>query len=285
VDLDSAARDLYALTPGEFTARRDALTREARDAGDKDLARQVNGLRKPAVAAWLVNQLATEGVAELQQLLDVGAQLRDAQADLAGRRMQELSRQRHQLVRSLTRTAGQIAADRGQPATAAVVQQVSETLGAAVADPQAAAAVSSGRLTRPLAYAGLGEVDVSAATATPLRLVGSPDQAASPAKAKVNVKAEPTPRADRLPELRAAARSAADDAAAAARQLQEATTSRDELSTRVEELQQSLAQSRYDLAAARSAADRAERGLRQAERAARMATRALQAADGSAPTS
>lgn len=283
MDLDSAARELYALTPGEFTARRDALTREARDAGDKDLAKQVNGLRKPAVAAWLVNQLAIEGPAELHQLLDLGAQLRDAQAGLVGRRMQELSRQRQQLVRSLSRIAARLATDRGQQATAAVVQQVTETLGAAVADPQAAAAVSSGRLTRPLVYAGLGEVDVSAATATPLRLVPETGSAAAPRRQKKQQKAGLAP--DRLEELRAAAQAADDDAAAAARQLEDATASREELSERVEQLQHSLAQSRYDLAAARTAADRAGRELRQSERSARAAQRALREAEASAPTS
>ena len=39
---------------------------------------------------------------------------------------------------------------------------------AAVADPAAAQAVASGRLTKTLAYAGFGEVDLTAATATPL---------------------------------------------------------------------------------------------------------------------
>ncbi len=44
-----------------------------------------------------------------------------------------------------------------------------ETLRAALADPNAALAVASGHLTRALSYAGLGEVDIEAATATPLR--------------------------------------------------------------------------------------------------------------------
>lgn len=273
MDLESAARELYALTPGDFTARRDALTREARSAGDKDLATQINGLRKPAVAAWLVNQLAVAGVEELQTLLDVGEQLRDAQADLAGSRMQELSRTRHRLVRSLARTAEQLATEQGQTVTPAAVRQVEETLGAAVADPQAAAAVSSGRLTRALVYAGLGEVDVSAATATPLRLV----RETAPARGRA--KDEAAPRQDELRRLRAAAESAADEAAAAGRRNDEARTAHDVLSVRAEELQRALTQARLELGAARSAADRAQRDHQRAERAARGAARALREAD------
>ena len=50
----------------------------------------------------------------------------------------------------------------------AVRAELDATLLAAVADPAAGQAVLSGALTRALSYAGLGEVDITAATATPL---------------------------------------------------------------------------------------------------------------------
>ena len=55
--------------------------------------------------------------------------------------------------------------------TATVRDQVTSTLTAAVADPTAEAAVTSGRLVSPLSYAGFGEVDLTDAVATPLHVV------------------------------------------------------------------------------------------------------------------
>ena len=55
-----AAQDLYALAPGDFTGERDRLVREARDAGDRELAATLKGLRRPVLAAWAVNLLVRE---------------------------------------------------------------------------------------------------------------------------------------------------------------------------------------------------------------------------------
>jgi hypothetical protein len=171
VDLDDVTSELYALAPGDFTARRTALAARARDESHKDLAQEIARLRRPTVSAWLVNQLvrgeagADEDVEELES---VGGELREAQARLDGPRMKELARRRQQLVASLVRRAEQVAGDDGQKVSTAVQRELEETFGAAVADEEACRAVTSGRLTRALAYAGLGEVDLTAATATAL---------------------------------------------------------------------------------------------------------------------
>src|SRR4051812_14418257 len=77
VDLDEVADRLYGLLPGEFTAAREALAKEARAAGDAELSRGVRALRKPTVVAWAVNQASRRRPHELEELLDVGRRLRE----------------------------------------------------------------------------------------------------------------------------------------------------------------------------------------------------------------
>lgn len=174
-DLESIADELYAGSPATFVATRDALAKAARSAGDPELARAVKALRRPATAAWLVNLLAhsEHGLGQLSALAD---RLREAQGRLDGATMKELGRERNRVVADLTRRAVALAteADADYRGTPQVQDQVSATLGAAIANPAAEAAVRSGRLVSALAYAGLGEVDLTDAVATPLRSVPRP---------------------------------------------------------------------------------------------------------------
>jgi len=85
----------------------------------------------------------------------------------------------------------------GLPAN--VRDDVTATFEAATADPQLGAAVRSGRLVKPLRYAGFGELpDLSDAMATPLRIVKPTEQpAGKPAKnsaAKPPAKKAPPPK-------------------------------------------------------------------------------------------
>src|SRR6516165_7029307 len=160
-DLASAAEALYALSPGDFTAARDERAAEARAAGDRDLAQAIGGLRRPVVSAWLVNQLAREARDQVAELVALGESLRQAQQDLAGERVRELSAQRRTLVAGLVAEAKRIAARDGRPAGLQVEREVDATLQAALADSGAAAAVQAGCLASPLSYAGLGVGDAA----------------------------------------------------------------------------------------------------------------------------
>ena len=75
---------LYALPLNEFTAARDELAKRLRAEGERDLADQVKGLRKPTVAVWLVNQLAHEREVDVKRLLKAGEALGKAQASAKG---------------------------------------------------------------------------------------------------------------------------------------------------------------------------------------------------------
>jgi hypothetical protein len=161
------ADELYALTPAEFTAARDERARQARQAGQRDDAAAIKKLARPTTSAWLVNQLSREAPDRLGRLVEVGEALEEAQRTLAGDRLRELSGQRRNVINDLLQQAAEIASRAGQPASAVVTGEVRATLEAALADSAARAAVQSGRLTKPLAYAGLGEVDLSAALALP----------------------------------------------------------------------------------------------------------------------
>ena len=55
-----------------FTARRDALARQARADGDKDLAATVHALRRPTAAAWVVNCLARQAPDAVEALVALG---------------------------------------------------------------------------------------------------------------------------------------------------------------------------------------------------------------------
>jgi hypothetical protein len=153
VDLDSAADQLYGLAPAEFTAARDRLAAEARSAGDRELAAAVKKLKRPTVAAWLANLLVRERGEEVDRLVALGRQLREAQEQLDAGELRRLSQQRHQVAAGLVAQARQLA---GQPTSESVARDLQETLEAAMSDPQAVEALSSGRLTVAISYSGLG---------------------------------------------------------------------------------------------------------------------------------
>jgi len=169
VDLDSAAEELYGVPAEEFTEHRDRLAAQAKAAGDKALAASIGKLRKPVQAAALVNELVRAEPAELHELTELGAQMRDAHRQLRGPELRELSEQRQQLLQRLTDLVRETAEQDGRTVTDPVLGQVRGTFEAAIADEGAETAVLSGRLTTVLSYTGFGEVDVTDAVAAPVR--------------------------------------------------------------------------------------------------------------------
>lgn len=167
ISVAEVADELYGLSPADFTAARDERARQARAGGQRDEAAAIKKLARPTASAWLVNQLTRAAPDEIARLVAVGTALEEAQRRLAGERLRELSSERRQVMNELLPHATEIARQAGQPASTATMGEVRATLEAALADAGARAAVQSGRLTKALAYAGLGEVDLSAAVALP----------------------------------------------------------------------------------------------------------------------
>ena len=159
------ADELFALPLAEFTPRRDAIAKEHKD--DKDLAAQIKAIRKPSLAAWVVNLLVRREPEQVDQMLAVGVALREAQANLDGDELRALTRQRRQVTAAITTQARALAGQVGVKVTEAVAEQVEATLTAALVDESAAAAVRTGLLVTALAATGVDAVDVAAALAVP----------------------------------------------------------------------------------------------------------------------
>jgi len=153
----AVADELYGLVPEAFTAARDEQVRALRRGGRLARALAVKDLRRPSVSAWLVNALVRHRRDEVEQLLQVGACLRDAQDRLEPGELRDLNRQRQAVLSAMVAQARTLAKDLGRPVTDPVLHEVEETLRAALADADAASAVRAGRLTAALAYAGFGE--------------------------------------------------------------------------------------------------------------------------------
>jgi hypothetical protein len=150
----TAAAELYGADPQEFTDRRKALAAAAKDAGDADAARQITALRKPTRAAWVVNSLARAEPGAGDRLASLAASLRAAEQAKDGRRLRELSAERGSLIDALTGQA--LTAAGVADAPAGLRDEVSATLTAALADPDVAAALAAGTLTRAAQWAGFG---------------------------------------------------------------------------------------------------------------------------------
>lgn len=152
--VQAAADQLYAADPAEFTDRRADLVAQARADGDKAAARAIGALRRPTRGAWVVNQLARADPDAISRLAGLGDELRAAEKALDGGRLRELSQTRRELLGQLTQQALGDAGVADPPD--ALVQEVTGTLGAALADPQVAAAVAAGQLAKSVRPAGFG---------------------------------------------------------------------------------------------------------------------------------
>jgi len=264
------ANELYELPPDEFTAARNARAKELRGS-DRDLANAVGELRRPSAPAWLVNQVTRHRADELAQLLQLGEQLREAQAEVDASALVALAKERRKVVRALAQDAGELAEELGHPVRGPVLDDVADTLQAAMTDAAASDAVLTGRLTRSLEAIGT-EVDLTDAVAAWSGADGAapsgrpaPHDEVGERRAKKQRKADEAEAAKRAAEVAEAeeAASAAEDAAdeASARlddaqaAVTKATSARDELQEALRELEQRLADAEHALAEAERAAD------------------------------
>ncbi|MFD5126446.1 hypothetical protein [Streptomyces olindensis] len=280
MDLDAVADELYALRPEDFTAARASAVAAARTAGDRELAERIGALRKPSLAAWASNLLVRSRPGEVEPLLRLGEGLRRAHQDLDGTQLRELSRRQHALIRALSAQARQLAKEAGHPIGESVQREVETTLHAVLADPDAARAWASGRLTKPL----------SATVGFPAAAEGARPQRPTPPEAP----ARPDRKADeqrrrRLAEARRGAeeaerelRTRKDEAAAAGQAAEEAKRQVERLQRRVDELTGELErtrgehqQARFAERSARERAREADRRLREADRRATTAAARL----------
>lgn len=273
------ANELYALAPDEFTAARDKAAKAARDDGDRELANAVKQFRRPSIGAWLVNVVARTD--QLDDLLDLGAALREAQRTLDGNELRTMSRQRHQVIRSLSQLARELT---GKTAGDAAQREFEATLEAALADDAAAEAVRTGRLMRPLTSTGLEPVDLTDAVAAPEQ--GAPARRPAKKKPTATKKSDDKAARDKRAAELAVAVAHAEDALAVAQhdlgrrdeQLREARTAVDEARSRVKDLEAALDEARDQQSSAEKARREAETAQKNAVRSRDAAQRALDTA-------
>lgn len=246
------ASELYAGSLDDFIPARNSRAKAATDAG---LAAQIKELRKPSVAAWVVNVFAAERREQLDEALELAEQLREAQDDLDARELSRLGRDRRALTARLAAAAVDLAEARGERVTAATRDSVQQTLTAAFFDADAAAAVSSGRLVRALEPQG------TFSDALKTIVAGGPPLSSARIHPPVDEISARRRRRDAERALRDAQRSrdrAADDAAVATRRLHDANRDAEALASRVEALEKELDAVRHDADLARHATERAE---------------------------
>jgi hypothetical protein len=305
VDLDTAAEELYAGSPDEFVERRTALVAQARAARDRALAKQIAALRRPTRTAWLINRLARDDAAGITALLELVAELEDAQRRRSGPDLRRLSAERRRLVDSLARDAVRRGAEAGYEAAEGSLQEVGQSLQSALGDPATADLLRRGRLTTAVSYGGFGSSDLMAAMAASMPAGAEPSSPA-PAEPEPEIEtevgaepepepeaAEPEPEPAAEPEpvhearreeqrLAEEAEAAWEQAAAALtvaeQEAEQATARADALADRVEELQAELARAEAEETDARTEARAARRRHQAATRAAEEAEQARDAA-------
>jgi chromosome segregation ATPase len=275
---DELIRRMYEAPPEQFVAARAAAIADARKAGDRDTAKRLAALRKPTVAAWLVNLLALRRPELIDQLVELSSALRTAQRGLQGDQLRELTTQRRQVVSALVAAARQLAVaeDKGLAAKLPL-GEVEATLTAALAEPEIAEQVRTGRLIRAATYAGFGEVPRPR-----LRLITGDDEDAgeevdeaeqAETSAPRRTKAAEREIAERKRELRRQLTAAQAAESRADRQLEKAEGAERDAGHAVEDIDAELAELERRRTEAQAEVARTKLARRTAERDAAAARR------------
>jgi hypothetical protein len=261
------ADELYALPQEAFTPARDAKAKELK--ADKTLSAAVKKLKKPSVAAWVVNLFVRRDSDQVDQVIAVGEALRGAQQGMDGAELRALTKQRRQLTSAVTQQARALAKDEGVKVTQSVADQVEATLTAALLDPECAKAVRSGLLTASLASTGVDTVDVAAAVAVPEALgftaTATSGEPSPPPELHVVPDDPDDERERRRAEAESALAVAQETVDETAGVLQESTAAVEELQARSLQLLAEIDELRRRLAELESSAEETDEELEEAE--------------------
>jgi hypothetical protein len=190
---------LYGLPLDEFTTARNDLAKRLRAERRRDEAAEVAALRKPSVAAWVVNRLVREQPEDVAALVGAADEIRGGAEDADGRFRDAIDR--------LARAARSLRLASGRPPSDQVVQEAVTTIRTlAATEPRA---LEAGRLTEGREASGF---DALAGGAMP----------AARRRAAKSARKEETARPTVDRAAVAAARKALEDARAEARELRQA---------------------------------------------------------------
>lgn len=156
MDADAELDLLYRVPPADFVAARAAAVARARAETDTDAARRIAAARRPTRAAWLANLLVDDARDEVEGLLALAPVLADAQRSLDGAALRQVSAQRTRLVGALARRAAALGRAAGARVDPGLERDVRWILESALADPELADRVRSGRLERYERHSSFG---------------------------------------------------------------------------------------------------------------------------------
>jgi len=177
-EIAARQRELYALPLDQFTRARDALAKEAAAKGRAKEAQAIRKLKRPVVAAWVVNRLAQQHPERIETFLASARALekahRRAMSGLSAEQLKEANRAFQQALDALLKEVTASLAATGRPATGDLIRQIEETLrAAALGEEEERSTLVQGMLTRPLQSSGFGSF-------SPLLLVGPAPRRAAP---------------------------------------------------------------------------------------------------------
>jgi hypothetical protein len=154
VTLDEALDELYGAPLDEFVAERKRLAQKLGGEEGKELTK----LKKPNVAAWVLNQLARRERRDVDLLLDAGHRLRQAQAGVlrGGEKesFEDARRKEADVVKRLTKAAERLLRDARGTASASALAQINESLRAAAITEEGREVLARGRFVEPLRATG-----------------------------------------------------------------------------------------------------------------------------------
>jgi hypothetical protein len=255
----AAIADLYRAPLEEFISRRDALVRQLRAEKRRDEATQAKALRKPNRTAWVLDQVAFDDDAPIEQLATaiVGAQTQSGQGGSLRQALQDVQA----AVRGVAHAGARVAIRAGHPIDAsALVGAVLAVMG----DANAFAQMRAGRLVDIPEGGGL---DILAAI--PVASTTAPKSDA-PKQPPANADKEVTAAAARA-ELRKAEAAVADTRSRAQAALRAASAAEKKLEVAEQQLQRAQAEAdamRVALERARAEAESAAAAADDAARAA-----------------
>lgn len=158
--LGSHVDELYGVDRSDFVAERERRVTQLRADGHREEATALGRRRKPTLAAWAVDQAARRDGEVVDDLLDAGMALRDAQGvATSGGDADELrraTRDLHRLVDVLTDVAGGVLAEAG--AGGGHRDEVRQTVLAAALDPAMHDELRRGVLERAAEHVGFGSL-------------------------------------------------------------------------------------------------------------------------------
>ncbi len=152
---DEIARLLAAPLSG-FVEERKRLAAALKSVGRRDEAQAIAKLAKPSVAVWVVNQLAHAEIPSLKRLGEVSAAMRTSPRRArdggdAGPDYARLLGEHRDLLRSLRAAAEKVLTAAKLGASPAVLERITHTLRAGMADDETRADIEAGRLLRDVA--------------------------------------------------------------------------------------------------------------------------------------